>query len=70
MGGASAPPSPMENEMPSKEKQGETQKKILDILKGVPVPVPGSAGNLIEAVRKKIMDAEKKKKKGSEGNSD
>lgn len=60
--------------MPSPEEQAKNRKKMMDLFKDVPVPVPGSSANILENVRKRMMDAieadKKKKKKGSEGNSD
>ena len=54
-------------------EQAKNRKKMMDLFKNVPVPVPGSSANILENVRQHMMDAmekDKKKKKGSEGNSD
>lgn len=55
-------------------EQAKNRKKMMDLFKNVPVPVPGSSANILENVRQHMMDAmekdKKKKKKGSEGNSD
>lgn len=49
--------------MPSKKKQKENQDKVLEVLKNVPVPVPGSAASVLDVVRKHLMSANKKTKK-------
>ena len=54
--------------------QTKNQKQVGDVLKNIPVPVPGSSFKLLDMIRQHLMDVQsstqKKKKQGSEGNSD
>lgn len=46
-----------------KDKKKSVGDNITEILKKIPVPIPGSAANVLELARERIAEANKKKKK-------